>query len=260
MVELSVILPAFNESALIEASLIRLGRYLDQIAAGSAPWSSWEVIVVDDGSSDGTGEAARAASGADPRIQVITHARNGGKGAAIRSGVERARGAWIVVTDADLSYALEDIGRTVSVLRGDGAGGGFDMVTGDRRHPDSLVELPPSTAARRVGRRQTLSSAFNTLVRSAFGVSWRDTQCGLKGFRRDAAGSIMTRVRTSGFLADIEMFLIADRLGLRIATIPVRLTYLSDASTVNVARLLPSVVADAVRIRLAQAMGRYERR
>ncbi len=259
MVELSVILPAYNEAALIASSLARLTAYLDEPNSPLAAWRSWEVILVDDGSSDGTGAAALAVSARESRVKPYTLSRNTGKGGAIRSGVERASGSLLVVTDADLSYALEDIGRTVSALKGDAAGNGYDMVTGDWRHPDSRVELPASAAARRLGRRQVVSRLFNDVARRVFGLAWRDTQCGLKGFRRDAARAITARLRTRGFLSDIEMFIIAGRLGLRIGTIPVHLTYLSDASTVNVARLLPRVLADAARIRLGQMTGRYDR-
>jgi len=259
MVDLSVVLPAYNENAVVAGSLTRLTRYLDEARAAGSVWDVWEILLVDDGSEDGTGQAARVVSRRDPRVRIITLRRNRGKGGAIREGVARARGSIIVVTDTDLSYALEDIGRAVAMLSGTPSGGRLDMVTGDRRHPESRVALPLSDAAPRVRRRQSLSRLFNAVTRLVFGLDYGDTQCGLKAFRGEAARRITSRLRTRGFLSDIEMFIIADRLGLRVGRIPVHLTYLSDATTVNVVRLLPRVLVDGFRIRAAQLLKRYDR-
>ncbi len=261
MVDISVVLPAYNEANNIAGSLRRLTEYLEAGAAPPGPWSSWEVIVVDDGSSDGTAAVARDVTSGDARVQVIGLESNSGKGAAIQTGVARARGALIVLTDVDLSYALEDIGLAAAALKGAGETGaraeGLDMVTGDRHHPSSQMSLALS-ALGHVARRQMISAVFNLGVRLLFGLSWRDTQCGLKGFRREAAHAIMDRLRTRRFLADIEMFIIAERLGMKIGLIPIHLTYLSGDSTVHVVNQAPRVFLDALRIKLAQLLGRYD--
>jgi dolichyl-phosphate beta-glucosyltransferase len=255
MVTVSIVLPAFNEGRVIARSLERLAAYLGSESGLPGRWEDWEIVVVDDGSSDGTSRAAREALPGEARLNVLRHETNRGKGAAIAAGAAVARGQVILITDVDLSYAVEDLGAAAQVL-GEGPGG-CDLVTGDRRHPDSRMDLALS-ALRHVLRRQAISGLFNLGVRLAYGIESRDTQCGLKGFTRAAAARILPKLKTRRFLGDIEIFLIAGRLGLRTATIPVHLTYLSADSTVHVLRQAPLVAADAVRIKVAQVLGRYD--
>ena len=247
MVEISIVLPAYNESRGIATSLKRLSDHLD------AHRQPWEIVVVDDGSEDDTYRIATGIASGDERITVTRHEVNRGKGAAVGTGARLARGALLLVTDVDLSYGLEDLHATAALLQ---KSTGPDMVSGDRRHPESRMDLALS-ALGHVLRRQALSAAFNLTVRLFYRLHWSDTQCGLKGFRRDAALRILERVRTAGFLADIEMFLIAERLGLRIERIPVHLTYLSTDSTVSVLRQLGSVLRDAWTIKQAQMSDAY---
>ena len=251
---LSVILPAFNEGRTIARSLERLSAYLESEAGRAGRWRIWQIVVVDDGSSDDTTRRAAESLGGDPRLVLARHAANLGKGAAVATGMGTASGDRIVVTDVDLSYALEDIGTAAGRL--EEGPDGLDVVTGDRRHPASRMDLALS-ALGHVVRRQSLSALFNLGARALYGISSRDTQCGLKGFRREAAARILPRLRTRRFLGDIEILLIADRLGLRVGSIPVHLTYLSSDSTVHVLRQLPAVLADAARIKLAQIRGLY---
>jgi glycosyltransferase involved in cell wall biosynthesis len=253
MVDLSVILPAYNEAHLIGDTLRRLIGYLDSNPSDAA-WQTWEILVVDDGSDDGTAEVAQAAS--DAHVNVLRHARNRGKGGALKTGIEASRGAVLIATDVDLSYALTDLERAVRALDPSGTEE-LALVAGDRRHPESRMDLALS-ALGHIVRRQIISRAFNLAVRLFFALSCRDTQCGLKGFRREAARVIAGRLRTEGFLADVEMFIIAQRHGLKVGGIPVHLTYLSDDSTVDVVRLLPAVVRDALAIKRAQIGGAYD--
>jgi len=260
MVDLSVILPAYDEQEVIAASVRRLAAYLEEAGPATGLWRTWQVLIVDDGSRDETASRATEAAAADDRILVHRLERNLGKGAAVRAGIGEANGEIIVVTDVDLSYALEDVATVVARLRGES---GSDerppgLVTGDRRHPGSRMNLGLS-ALGHVVRRQALSAAFNLCARLFYGLPDRDTQCGLKGFRRDVARLIASRSRTSGFLADIEMFLIARQSGIRVGNVPVHLTCLSGDSTVHVLRQAPAVFRDALRIRWLQAAGRYRR-
>ena len=252
MVDVSVVLPAYNEARSIAASLRSLVTFLDAATSSQGPWSSWEVVLADDGSRDGTAEVARSALPGDARVRVLEPSGHLGKGAAVRRGVLEASGSFILVTDVDLSYGLADLSAAVAALRA-----GADVVTGDRRHPGSRMDLALS-ALGHVVRRQAISYGFNLAVRLLFGLACRDTQCGLKGYRREAAARLMTRLRTNGFLADVEIFIIAERLGLKVATIPVHLTYLSGDSTVHVVRQAPRVLAEALRIKAAQLKRRYD--
>ncbi len=255
MVDLCVVLPAYNESAAIAASLQRLIAWLENPGTGRPDWSSWEILVVDDGSSDGTAAAALEAAAREERVRVIRRDPHEGKGAAVAAGLRAADAQWLLVTDVDLSYALEDLRGAVALLA---SGGGPSVVTGDRRHPSSRMSLDLS-ALSHVMRRQALSAAFNLLVRLFYGIAWRDTQCGLKAFRREAAAAIAARVRTKRFLADIEVFLCASGLGISVGSIPVHLTYLSANSTVHALTQAPSVLADCLRIKWAQMRGYYRR-
>ena len=247
MVEISIVLPAYNESHGIGTSLKRLSDHFD------AGQQSWEIVVVDDGSEDDTYRIAVGIASGDERITVTRHEVNRGKGAAVRTGALLAHGRLMLVTDVDLSYGLEDLDTAAALLQ---KSTGPDMVSGDRRHPESRMDLALS-ALGHVLRRQALSAAFNLTVRLFYRLPWRDTQCGLKGFKREAVLRILARVRTAGFLADIEMFLIAERLGLRIERIPVHLTYLSTDSTVSVLRQLGTVLRDAWTIKQAQMRDAY---
>lgn len=258
MVEISVILPAYNEARTIAASLSRLAAFLDGMDGGPGPRADGEIVVVDDGSTDQTVDLAERAAAADPRVRLIRLARNQGKGAAVAAGIRAARGDLVITTDVDLSYALEDLASVARTLRGR-AGDRCpppDVVTGDRRHPESRLDLLLG-ALGHVARRQALSWAFSLCVRIFFGLPWHDTQCGLKGFRRQAALAIVDRQRTRRFLADVEIFLIARALGLGVATVPVHLTCLSGDSTVRVVRQILPVVRDCIVIRVAQARGLY---
>lgn len=258
MVMLSIVLPAYNEARVIAASLRRLADYLDApgiAGASGAAWSSWEIVVVDDGSHDGTADAAAAALGEEPRLTVLRMPVNSGKWAAITAGMKAARGEILITTDVDLSYGLSDLGAAASLLAPGSAA--CDIVTGNRRHAASRMDLALS-ALGHVLRRQAISVVFNLCVRIVYGVASKDTQCGLKGFSRKAAAEVLPRLRTRRFLADVEVFLIAERLGLRIEMIPVHLTFLSSDSTVHVLGHAPAVIADALRIKEAQVMGRYE--
>lgn len=260
MVDISVVLPAFNEARAIAGSLARLVSFLEEPGRSERGWESWEIVVVDDGSADGTAQRARAAAAGDPRVRVLARDRHEGKGAAMAAGLVASAGEVVIMTDVDLSYSLDDLARAADLLRESEPGRGrpFDVVTGDRRHPESRMSLALS-ALGHVARRQILSWTFNVCVRAIYHLPWRDTQCGLKGLRREAIEAIVPRLRTRGFLADIEILLIARRLGLTVASIPVHLTYLSGDSTVRVLAQALRVAADAVRIRVALSSGRYDR-
>ena len=256
MVTLSVVLPAYNESRVIARSLERLAVYLETGAAAGGVWSAWEILVVDDGSTDGTGDAAVSALPGDPRLTLLRLPANTGKWAAIAAGMLAARGEILITTDVDLSYGLSDLGAAAVLLAPGPAS--CDIVTGNRKHPDSRMDLALSTLAH-VVRRQILSTVFNLGVRLVYGVVSKDTQCGLKGFSRKTATVLMPRLRTRRFLADVEVFLIAQRLGLKVGAIPVHLTYLSADSTVRVLSHAPAVIADGLRIKQAQVMGWYDK-
>jgi dolichyl-phosphate beta-glucosyltransferase len=191
-----------------------------------------ELIVVDDGSSDDTAAEARAA-GAD---RVLIHPVNRGKGAAVRTGVLAATGSTIAFTDADLSYAPEQLEGLLEIVES-----GVDVVVGSRKH-EMTRTLVQAGRLREIGGR-----VINWLTHLVLLGNYRDTQCGLKAFRSEI----------DGFAFDVEIFVIAERNDLTLAEVPVTVVN-TTRSTVRVARDALRLLRDLFRIRRWSRAGAYE--
>ncbi|HET9795778.1 MAG TPA: dolichyl-phosphate beta-glucosyltransferase [Thermoanaerobaculia bacterium] len=227
----SLVVPAFNEERRLPATLARIGEYLR--GAGE---SQWEIVVVDDGSSDRTAEAARAAApAAGAPVEVVVLPRNRGKGAAIREGVARTRGERVLVSDADLSTPIEEWRR----LRDAGA----PVAIGSRALDEATVRR------RQAWYRRALGKLFNRVVRALSVPGIRDTQCGFKLFDGDVARELFAAARIDRFAWDVEILALARARGLRIAEVPV-LWFNSPESKVSVVRDLIPTMRDLIRIRL----------
>ena len=237
---LSVVVPAYQEADRIGATVAALRTALAPVNdRGGA-----EVVVVDDGSEDGTAAAARAA-GADI---VVEFASNRGKGAAVRAGMRAASGAVVAFTDADLAYPPRQLRVLLAEIE-DGA----DAAVGNRRHPDS-VALAEASWPRRVGSR------FVGAARAVLGLGLgggRDTQCGLKAFSRAAAAELAAAAVIDRYAFDVEMLFLADRLALKVRDVPVEVVYDNPASSVSLARDGRKLLIDMGRIRLRALLGRY---
>ena len=201
---LSVVIPAWNEEPRIGRTLAEIGAFL-----AAKPYAS-EIILVDDGSTDGTAEAARAGFTAGVPLRTITLDRNHGKGYAVREGVLASTGEIALFCDADLSTPIEELDRALAALDA-----GADVVIGSRALPESRILV------RQRRPREWMGKAFNLLVRLFVLEGFRDTQCGFKAFRAAAAKDIFSRLRTAGFGFDVEVLVLARAMGLRIAEIPV---------------------------------------
>jgi len=228
--KVSLVVPAYNEEARLPGTLSRIGDYLRD-----AKETAWEIVVVDDGSSDRTAAAAReAAPAAEAPVEVVGLPRNRGKGAAIREGVARTRGERVLVSDADLSTPIEEWRR----LREAGA----PVAIGSRA-------LDERTGRRRQAwYRRTLGKASNGIVRALSVPGIRDTQCGFKLFDGDVARSLFAQARIDRFAWDVEILALARARGLRIAEIPV-LWFNSPESKVSVVRDLAPTIRDLLKIR-----------
>jgi putative flippase GtrA len=235
---LTVVIPAYTEEARIGTTVARVRTELASVASGGAV----EIVVVDDGSPDGTAAAARAA-GAD---QVVVQPRNQGKGAAVRAGMLAARGRTVAFTDADLAYAPAQLARFVDDIEA-----GWDMVVGSRRHA-ATTTLVRARRLREIGGR-----AINWLTHVVLLGHYRDTQCGLKAFRSDVAREMFARSRIDGFAFDVELFVMAERSGLSVVEVPVQVEN-SPRSTVKVARDAARLVRDLFRIRRWARRGAYQ--
>ena len=179
--------------------------------------------------------------------------QNGGKGASIRAAIGSAAGEHIVLVDADLAFGRDSI---AAVLQGLDEG---DVAIGNRRHVESRYSVP----VRLFGflyRRHLVGLTFNALVRTAFGLPYRDTQCGLKAFRRSALERLGSSLTIDGFAIDVEILLVARALGLRVIEVPVVVTYESAASSVRLIRSAVAMSTDLLRMLVRRAAGRYRAR
>jgi dolichyl-phosphate beta-glucosyltransferase len=198
--DITILVPAYNESRRIESTLQKILEYLP------GHFEKSEVIVVDDGSSDGTGDLVESRF-AD-RVRVIRRPKRGGKGAAIKSGVMAARGEWILFVDADLSIPIEEVEKLAAF------GEKTPIVIGSKRAPGSEIEYPAI--------RHFLGGIGQTLI-SVFVVSgFEDTQCGFKLYRTDVAQELFEHQRIAGFGFDFEVLFLARRMGRGVSEVPVR--------------------------------------
>lgn len=236
---MTVVIPAFSEGRRIAHSVARVKAALAEIGTDDL-----EVIVVDDGSDDGTADQARAA-GAD---QVLVLPVNRGKGAAVRTGMLAAHGRTVAFTDADLSYPPHQLLRLLAEVEA-----GYDVVVGSRKH----IEATTLVRGRRL--RELSGRVFNALTLAVLLGQYRDTQCGLKAFRSDAARQLFSRARIDGFAFDVELFHLVERYRLTLKEVPVALAN-AETSSVRVGIDAIRMLRDLFRIRWWGSRGFYGER
>jgi len=231
---LSIVIPAYNEEKRLPQTLRQV---LDWLALGA--FSFREVIVVDDGSRDGTARVVEEFVKASACLRLVKDPGNRGKGYAVRHGMLEAKGEWILYTDADLSTPITEIEKLCRAASEKGA----KVAIGSRALDRSLVEVHQPALRELSGR------AFNLVMRAVTGLSFRDTQCGFKLFRADAAREIFSRQKQEGFSFDVEDLLIAKKLGLRAVEVPVRWANV-EGTKVRLTQGMMSFV-DLVKIRMS---------
>lgn len=244
--DVSVILGCYNGAARVENSVLELAEFLSGINR------SHEIIVVDDGSLDDSALLLRRLESSVPSLMVLRNPKNMGKGFSIRNGMLNSCGKYVVFCDLDLAYSMKNMQTVLEKLAG-----GCQIVVGDRRLPQSVYTVN-NTLVKYVYRRHRTGIAFNFLVRLLFGLSTRDTQCGLKGFQRETAAQIFTCLHTDGFLFDVEIFIRARALGISVEEIPVHLTYETDESSVQQLGEFFRIVPVLTRIKLLDVRGAYD--
>lgn len=226
----TVVIPMLNEKG-------RIGTTLDVL--GNSPLRTAEIILVDDGSTDGTPELAREAMAAKHlQGRVIELGRNMGKGAAVRAGVSVASGDAIAFCDADLSTPTDDIVACLDLIES----GTADMVTTTRLADESVILVTQTFARRWTGK------VFNILLRSLGLTNRADTQCGLKAFNEKAAGIVFRDLRINRFAFDVELLVRAERAGLRLVEVPVHWSH-NDQSSVRPVRDGARMAFDVLRLR-----------
>lgn len=235
---LSVVIPAYREPDRIRSTVVRIQEELADVAADGG----LEIVVVDDGSGDETAAIALEA-GAE---QVVVQPTNRGKGAAVRAGMLASRGRVVLFTDADLAYDPPQLRRAMEAVES-----GWDVVIGNRRHPDAVV-------ARATGLRSVGSRVVNALSAAVLLAGPLDTQCGLKAFRGDVARSLFAHTRVDGFAFDIEVLHLVERAELSLGEIPVQLDETGAPSTVRVGHDVVRLALDLARVRRWSSTGAYD--
>ena len=201
---LSIVVPAFNETQRIVPSLERVFTYMDR----SHP--EFEIVLVDDGSTDGMAALVRQRFGDRPQLRVVTYGANRGKGYAVRYGTLEARGDVVLFSDADFSTPIEELEKLLATLAE-----GYDMVIGSRALRGSEIRQ------RQPFYREGAGKFFNLLVRLFVLPGFHDTQCGFKCFRREPLLPVVRQLQIDGFAFDVELIALAVAAGLRVAEVPV---------------------------------------
>lgn len=229
--KLTVVIPAYNEAE-------RIGPTLDRVIAWLAEHvRDYEVVVVDDGSTDNTTEVVARRMLHSHRVRILRNPGNRGKGWSVRRGMLEGEGDHLLMTDADLSTPIEELRHLAPLISE------HDVVIGSR-----------ATQGARILRhqpvyREWMGKVFNRMVQAVVLPGISDTQCGFKLFRQEVARDVFSRVTTPGFGFDVEALYVARRLGYTIAEVPV--VWIDDPATrVNAVRDSARMAADLVRIRL----------
>ena len=205
--KLSIVIPAYNEEKRLPPTLATVLTYLD-----ASPSLDAEVIVVDDGSRDGTAEAVVALGSKDSRLRLVRNPGNRGKGYSVRHGMLEALGEWILFSDADLSAPIEELTKLMEAVETKNA----RIAIGSRALDRSLIGVHQSRW------REVSGIMFNVVMRVLTGLPFADTQCGFKLYHREAARVVFSRQQLDGFGFDVEDLYIARIHGIPAVEVPVR--------------------------------------
>lgn len=204
-IKLSVVIPAYNEENRIVGTIVSLRAYFDSLPL------DWDLVVVDDGSSDRTSEVAEEAFGRRDGLNIVKHPSNMGKGAAVRTGMLAADGDYAVFMDADFSTPVTEFGKFLPLLEEK-----RPVLIGSRKMPGASVEK------RQPFLREFFGRGFTSLSNLLLGTSFTDFTCGFKCFRRDAAREVFGRQLIDNWSYDAEILYLSRRMGYPVLEIPVR--------------------------------------
>ena len=239
---LSVIIPAYNEADNIEIVVKELIKTLDELA------DDWEILVVDDGSKDSTYVKAKKLEELNGgRVKALRYGTNKGKGFALKYGFGYSTGDIVVFIDADMDLPPQQIRKFLEIMDRTNA----DVVTGSKRHPESEVKYPLL--------RRFLSFAYYTFTRLLFNLNVKDTQAGLKVFKRDVLENVMPRILVKRYAFDVEILANAVKRGYIIVEAPVVLgfRYSSRIDWKAVWRMFVDTLAIAYRMYIKKYYDRF---
>jgi dolichyl-phosphate beta-glucosyltransferase len=237
---LSIVIPAYNESERLEPSLDRVLAFVGRQRRDI------EVIVVNDGSSDRTADIVRTyAQRSGGIVRLLENPGNRGKGYSVRNGTLHAGGVIILFTDADLSSPIEEATKLIDAIEQ-----GADVAIGSRWARSELQTQRQSLA------RQVLGRVFNLMLRILLRLDFKDTQCGFKAFRRAAARSLFPLQRIEGWGFDPEILFLAQKLGFKVAEVPVLWGH-DDRTRINPLVDGARMVSEMLLIRWNSLTGKY---
>lgn len=215
-IDVSIVVPAHNEAK-------RIGSLLNDLytTMNSLPYS-YEIIVSEDGSNDGTDLVVQKYSNCHPEVRHLHHDKRLGKGKALICGFKACKGNILIMIDSDGAYFPSDIPRLIEKINED-----VDCAIGSRALEDSTLITSPSTIFTLL-KRHIAGVLFNYLVRALFSIDIRDTQVGLKVFKREVIDAIIEKLSTTGFEIDAEILMRAKQAGFKIIEVPITFRYLKN--------------------------------
>jgi glycosyltransferase involved in cell wall biosynthesis len=238
-VRYSIVIPAYNESARIAASLERVLAYIDQRG-----WDA-EVLVVNDGSRDNTAEIVHDYLKKSPRLRLLENPGNRGKGYSVRNGMLHAGGDILLFSDADLSSPIEEADKLFAAIAN-----GADIAIGSRWLESHLQ------TQRQPLHRQLFGRVFNLLLRVILGLKFKDTQCGFKVFTRHAGQAIFPAQKIERWGFDPELLYLAKRFGFSVAEVPVAWAH-REGTRINPLRDGIRMFGEMLKIRWNALSGKY---
>jgi dolichyl-phosphate beta-glucosyltransferase len=241
---LSVVIPAYNEERVIGTTIAKVAPWLESHGEN-------ELIVVDDGSLDGTVQVVKELAAQYPCLQLVQCAKNGGKGKAVKEGVLQSRGDYVLYTDADLVYPIEGAGPFMEEIDA-----GADVAIGCRSHEGTLFALNPRHFPY-IYQRYLVGRIYIRIANLLLALGVKDTQCGFKLLRGEVARDIFSRTRSYNFAFDVEVIHIARLLGYRVVELPVYFLYLGEQSSVELIRDSVKMVRQLLAIRSRGRNGEY---
>lgn len=229
--DFSIVIPAFNEAN-------RLGKSLESILAFMRKWGyTFEIIVVDDGSTDSTPALVEEKLKNHKELRLVRLPSNQGKGYAVKTGVREAKGKYILFSDADLSTPIEELPKLFQHIKE-----GYDIAIASRAYPGAKLEIHQPFPREFMGR------VFNFILRTLLLPGIYDTQCGFKLFKGEVAKELFKRQTLKGFSFDFEILYIARKLGYKIKEVPVRWRH-APGSKVKILKNGVSSLIDIFRIK-----------
>lgn len=234
-------IPAYNEEQRLPGTLVAILRWLDQ-----PDYRDTEVLVVDDGSRDGTASVAESWAQRDPRVRLLRNPGNKGKGYSVKHGMLEAKGDWRLFSDADLSAPIEELPKLFAAVQSQQA----EVAIGSRAMDRSLIGV------RQSGFREEAGKLFNVVMKAAIGLPFQDTQCGFKLFSKRAAETIFPRQTVERFGFDAEILFIARLHKMKTVEVPVRWNH-AEGTKIAMWSDGADMFLDLIRIRRNQWQGKY---